>query len=520
LLQKSGARGERVLLVYPPGLDFILAFCGCLYAGAVAVPVYPPRPNRPFDRIRSLVADSQATFAFTTARLMAEIERSFAAEPDLQAVHWMTTDNLDASALPAWSDPGAGPGTIALLQYTSGSTGTPKGVIVSHGNLCHNERMIKLAFGHSAKSTVVGWLPLFHDMGLIGLVLQPLFVGASSYLLPPLTFLQRPARWLRAITRFRATTSGGPDFAYDLCCRRVTREQRAELDLSSWEVAFNGSEPVRAETLERFAAEFAPCGFRREAFYACYGMAEATLLISGGLPEECPVVRVVDAAALEANRVVARDPAEPGARRVVGCGRGWGGEQIRVVDPGSLTLCSDGQVGEIWVAGPNVAQGYWQKPEETRQVFGAYLADTGEGPFLRTGDLGFFDGELFVTGRIKELIIIRGRNHYPHDIEFTVQDSHPALQPGGGAAFAVEADGEERLVVAQEVHSRFGKGLDVPRVLADIRQAIARRHELEVHAVLLLKSGTIPKTTSGKIQRRACRAKYLAASLELVDDAC
>ena len=288
--------------------------------------------------------------------------------------------------------------------------------------------------------------------------------------------------------------------------------------MSSWEVAFNGSELVRAETLARFAEEFAPCGFRREAFYPCYGMAEATLFISGGLPAEPPVVRAVDGAALEANRVVACQPDEPAARRVVGCGRGWGGEQIRIVDPVSLTLCPDGQVGEIWVAGPNIARGYWRKPEETVQAFGAYLADTGEGPFLRTGDLGFLDGELFVTGRIKELIVIRGRNHYPEDIELTVQESHPALLPGSGAAFAVEADGEERLVVAQEVHARFRKGLDISGVLGDIRQAIARRHELEVHAVLLLKSGTIPKTTSGKIQRRACRAIYLSAGLELVDD--
>ena len=311
LLQSSGACGERVLLLYPPGLDFIVAFFGCLYAGAVAVPAYPPRPNRPLDRIRSIVSDSQAEWMLTTARLMASVQRSFAAEPDLQGLRWFTTDNLDTTALPTWQDVGAGPGTIALLQYTSGSTGAPKGVIVSHANLWHNARMMHSGFGHMAESTAVGWLPLYHDMGLIGLVVQALFGGVCSYLLSPVAFLQRPVRWLRAITRYRASASGAPNFAYDLCCRKVTREQRAELDLSSWRVAINGSEPVRTETLDRFAVEFAACGFRREAFYPCYGMAEATLFVSGGLPAKPPVIRTVDSAALEANRVVARRPGEP-----------------------------------------------------------------------------------------------------------------------------------------------------------------------------------------------------------------
>jgi len=370
--------------------------------------------------------------------------------------------------------------------------------MVSHGNLLHNEEMIRRAFGQSADSVIVGWLPLYHDMGLIGNVLQPLYLGARCVLQAPATFLQRPLSWLAAISRYRATTSGAPNFAYDLCVRKIGEEQRAGLDLASWEVAFNGAEPVRPDTLDRFAAAFAPQGFRRNAFYPCYGLAEATLFVSGGGKGAPPVV------------------VAEGARGLVGCGRPWMDQRLAVVDPESGRLASDGQEGELWISGPSVAQGYWRQPEATERDFRARLAgdltDTGEGLFLRTGDLGFLrGGELFVTGRIKDLIIIRGRNLYPQDVERTAEESHAALRPGCGAAFAVEGDGEERLVVVQELdpHRRDEAGA----ALEALRRAVAEEHEVMLHQAVLVRAGTIPKTSSGKIQRHAARAAFLAGTL-------
>jgi acyl-CoA synthetase (AMP-forming)/AMP-acid ligase II/acyl carrier protein len=363
-------------------------------------------------------------------------------------------------------------------------------------------------------------------MGLIGGVLQPLYGGFPVTLMSPADFLQKPVRWLQAISRYKATTSGGPNFAYDLCVEKIKPEQLSCLDLSSWEVAFNGAEPVRSSTLERFAATFEPCGFRREAFYPCYGMAETTLIVSGGLKTRPPVVRQFDGAALEQNRVVAAEGEQENLREIVGCGQAWLDQKIAIADPEFLTPCTDEQVGEIWVSGPSVARGYWNRPEETEQTFRAYLADTGvsvagrsPGSFVRTGDLGFLqDGELFVTGRLKDLIIIRGRNHYPQDIELTVQKSHPALRPSAGAAFAVEVEGVERLVIAQEVERSYLRQLDVDEVVRAIRQAVSQQHELEVYAVVLLKTASIPKTSSGKIQRHACRVGFLNGSLDVVGE--
>jgi acyl transferase domain-containing protein len=362
---------------------------------------------------------------------------------------------------------------------------------------------------------LVSWLPLFHDMGLIGNVLQALYVGVPCILMAPAAFLQQPLRWLQAISHYRATTSGAPNFAYDLCVSKITPEQRASLDLSSWTVAFNGAEPVRADTLDRFTTAFAPCGFRREAFYPCYGMAEATLFVSGGLPSDPPLLYQVDRVALEQNRVIAATDEQ--ARTLVSCGRSWLDQQLVIVDPESRSACPPGQVGEIWVAGPSVAQGYWNRPEQTQETFQAYLADGHAGPFLRTGDLGHLqDGELFITGRLKDLMIIRGRNHHPQDIELTVEQSHPALRAGCGAAFAIEIEGSEQLVVAQEVRRDQLRKLDTEDVIGAIRQAIAEQHELQVHTVLLLKTNSIPRTSSGKIQRHACRAGFLSGGLNIL----
>ena len=515
-LQSLGATNERALLLYPPGLEFIAAFFGCLYAGAVAVPAYYPRPNRSVSRLEAIVASSQATVALTTTSELVNLESRLAQNPKFAAIRWLSTDNLNDLAS-GWQELAISSHTLAFLQYTSGSTESPKGVMVSHGNLLHNQQMVKMAFGHTDKTIFAGWLPLFHDMGLIGNVLQPLYLGIPCILMSPVAFLQKPFSWLKAISCYKATTSGGPNFAYDLCVRKITPEQRASLDLSSWEVAFNGAEPVRAETLQEFAHTFADCGFRIEAFYPCYGMAEATLFVSGGLKTALPVVSQIEGVALSQNPVVATIGEQENVRTIVGCGRTWLDQKITIVALESLTVCPDGKVGEIWVSGSSVAQGYWNRTEETKQAFHALIADTNEGPFLRTGDLGFLlEGELFVTGRLKDLIIIRGLNYYPQDIELTVEQSHPALLAGGGAAFSIEVEGEERLVVAQEVERSYLRQLNVDEVVRTIRKAVSQQHELQVYAILLLKTGSIPKTSSGKIQRHEARAGFLAQSLPII----
>ncbi len=525
-LQSLDATGSRALLLYSPGLEFIAAFFGCLYAGVVAVPAYPPRRNQNMSRLQAIVADAEATVALTTTSLLSNIESRFVENPELSNLHWVTTDSIASDLAQAWQELKVTSNTLAFLQYTSGSTGTPKGVMVSHANLLHNSTLIHQCFAHTPKSQGVIWLPPYHDMGLIGGVLQPLYGGFPVTLMSPVDFLQKPFRWLQAISRYKATTSGGPNFAYELCVSKIKPEQQATLDLSSWEVAFTGAEPVRSQTLDRFAATFEPYGFRREAFLPCYGMAETTLIVSGGLKTALPIVRQVEGAALEQNRVVTAVGEQEGTRAIVGCGHSWLDQKIVIVDPEFLTLCPDNQVGEIWVSGPSTAQGYWNRAEETKQTFHAYLAETGVsaagrsvGPYLRTGDLGFLqDGELFITGRIKDLMIIRGQNHYPQDIELTVEKSHSALRSGCGAAFTVEVKGQERLVVVQEVERSYLRKLDVNEVVRNIRQAVAAEHGLQVYAMVLVKTGSIPKTSSGKVQRHACRSGFLSGSLNVVED--
>jgi acyl-CoA synthetase (AMP-forming)/AMP-acid ligase II len=525
-LQNLGATGSRALLLYSPGLEFIAAFFGCLYAGVVAVPAYPPRRNQNMSRLQAIVADAEATIALTTTSLWDNIQSRESENPELTELQWLTTDDIASDLAQAWQKPEVSSNTLAFLQYTSGSTGTPKGVMVSHGNLLDNLASIHKCFGDTPNSRGVSWLPPYHDMGLIGGVLQPLYVGAPMILMPAVAFIQKPLRWLQAISHFKATTSGGPNFAYELCIHKITPEQLASLDLSSWELAFTGAEPVRAQTLERFAATFESCGFRKEAFLPCYGMAETTLIVSGGLKTAPPIVRLVDGAALEQNRVVAVASEREGTRAIVGCGQSLLDQKVLIVDPESLTPCPDNQVGEIWVSGPSVAQGYWHRPEETKHTFDGYLADIGDretrprlGPFLRTGDLGFLqDGELFITGRIKDVMIIRGQNHYPQDIELTVEKSHPALRPACGAAFTVEVKREERLVVVQEVERSYLRKLNVNEVVGNIRRAVAAEHALQVYAMVLIKTGSIPKTSSGKIQRYACRFGFLSGTLNVVED--
>ncbi|MEC4805692.1 MAG: hybrid fatty acyl-AMP ligase/type I polyketide synthase [Jaaginema sp. PMC 1079.18] len=519
-LQAQNAQGERALLLYPPGLEFIAAFFGCLYAGTIAVPAYPPRRGAPLSRLEAVVADAQAKYTLTTRSLFESIQGRFAQNPLLkESLHWLATDNIPSEQAQNWQAPTIGSDNIAFLQYTSGSTGTPKGAVVSHRNLLHNSALISLGF-HQDHKIAVSWLPSYHDMGLIGGILQPIYVGVCMVIMPPVTFLQRPLRWLQAISQYQATTSGGPNFAYELCADKVSPKALENLDLSCWRIAFSGAEPIRAETLERFYRTFAPCGFRREAFFSCYGMAETTLIVSGADRDRAPVLKTVDGQALAQNRII--ETADETMPTLVSCGHPLGDIQVAIAHPETHEPCTPTEVGEIWVAGDSVVQGYWGRPELTQAVFNAHLS-TGEGPFLRTGDLGFLqDGELFVTGRRKDLIIIRGRNHYPQDIEKTVENSHPALRIAWGAAFAVEVDGEERLAIVQEVERRAVRKLKTSEQIAEVTQAIRTRvaqyHELQPYAILLLKTGSIPKTSSGKIQRFACREGFLNNTLDVVGE--
>ncbi len=528
-LQFLGQRGERALLLYQPGLEYIIAFFACLYAGVVAVPAYPPRPNKPLPRLQAIVTDAQAKVALTTTSILTNIQGQFSQNPDLVGLQWLATDTIANDSIQKWQQPHINSDTLAFLQYTSGSTGTPKGVMVSHGNLLHNSDLIYKCFGHNSHSHGVIWLPPYHDMGLIGGILQPLYGGFPVTLMSPTAFVKKPLRWLQAISRYKATTSGSPDFAYDLCVRQITPEQKATLDLSSWNVAFTGAEPIRAKTLECFVDTFESCGFRPEAFYPCYGMAETTLIVSGGLKSEVPIIRLVKGADLEKNRVVTVTNQQENDRAIVGCGRTWLDQKIAIVDPEDFTLSSPEQVGEIWVSGSSVAQGYWNRPSQTLETFHAYLADTGvsealatlgaSGPFLRTGDLGFLqEGELFITGRLKDLIIILGRNHYPQDIELTVEQCHPALRRGSGAAFSLDIDNQERLVIVQELERNYLRKLNADEVIKAILRSVSEQHDIQAYAVLLLKTGSLPKTSSGKIQRSACRSEFIAGSLDVVID--
>lgn len=514
-LESHGLVGGRALLLYPAGLEFVAAFFGCLYAGVGAVPVYPPRRNRSLVRIQAIADDARAKVALTTESVLTRVDPLIDETPHLKQLTWLATCRIPDEMGQQWEMPDVRGDTLAFLQYTSGSTGTPKGVMLSHANLVHNSALISYAFEHTRSGLGVFWLPSYHDMGLIGGILQPMYVGRPNVLMSPMAFLQKPFRWLSAISRFGGTTSGGPNFAYDLCVRKITPQQRQELDLSSWEVAFNGAEPVREETLKEFSRTFAGCGFRRQAFYPCYGLAEATLIVSGGYARELPVVRSFDAEALTAGRAIACEAGSPGARGLVGCGETLPDQRISIADPDTMRRCGEGRVGEIWVAGPSVAGGYWQQAPRTESTFGAYLKDSGEGPFLRTGDLGFMlDGELYVTGRLKDLVIVHGVNHYPQDIEITVQRAHRRLREDCGAVFAVEENGRQELVVVQEVERR--KQGDFESIFAAVRRAVASEHELSLDAIVLVKAGSIPKTSSGKIQRHACREGYLDGSLAAV----
>jgi acyl-CoA synthetase (AMP-forming)/AMP-acid ligase II/alkylation response protein AidB-like acyl-CoA dehydrogenase/acyl carrier protein len=507
-LMALGTTGDRAVLLYPPGLEFIASFFGCMYAGIIPVPASVPNRKRGLEIVRGIAVDSGARWLLSSGPLLHKFQEELDEDSGLRALPRCNTEE--------WREPSDGftpvkseANDVALLQYTSGSTGMPRGVVVTHANLWANQSQIEESFQHDETTVVLSWLPMFHDMGL-GTVLQALWLGVQCVLMSPFAFLQKPARWLRAISQYGATSSGGPDFAYDLCVRRIGEEEREGLDLSTWRVAYNGSEPVRAATLARFTEAFSGCGFRRKAFHPVYGLAEATLFVSGGLLSNGPTVCSFSRPHLE--RGVGELDMTGDGTELVSCGGGVDG-RIAIVEPETRKPCSPGQVGEIWVSGPSVAAGYWNKAADTVETFQAQTAD-GKGPFLRTGDLGFVQsGGLFITGRYKDLIIVRGLNHYPQDIEGTVSQCHPALEPQGSAAWSMEVDDGEQLMIVQEVKRAAVRTLDAEEIFRAIRNVVSEHHGLHTHGIVLLRPSSLPRTSSGKVRRKACRQAFLNGSL-------
>lgn len=519
-LQSSAGPGTRALLLLPAGLDFAVAFFACLQAGIIAVPVPAPHPARltkAIGRLQAIAADAGATVIISDASLRLAGDVLCDQYPALRRAQWIDLNGSDEEQYKDYSPASFLKYDTALLQYTSGSTSDPRGVIVTHENLLSNLAAIEKRVTNHESSVSVSWLPHFHDMGLVGGILQPIYGGYPGWLMSPATFLHRPARWLEAITSLRATFSGGPDFAYDLCVRRISLEQRASLDLSSWEYAFNGSEPVRQKTMIEFSQTFEDSGFHHGAWRPVYGLAEATLMVAGGSAGSSYSSRQLAAEALEDHRVEECLDDERGVTSV-SCGPPIESTKVLAVHPETHTVCPPGEVGELWVRGPGVARGYWGKTNSKTSVFEKKLLGAFNRSFLRTGDLGFVaDGEIHVTGRMKDLIIIRGRKLYPQDIELTVETCHSMIRPHACAAFSIIDEGVESVAVAVEIERAAASDDSVfqKEVTNAIRQAVSETHEVGLAKLTLLRPGSLPRTTSGKIRRSALKTR-LAPSKEII----
>lgn len=509
--------GERALLLFPPGMEFVKTLFGCFYAGIYGVPAYPPRKNRSFNRIISIVEDCNPKLCLTVRDIRDSFEKNFGDVEELRSLHWISVDQeMFISKNFSYETK---PDDLALLQYTSGSTASPKGVMVSHGNFMRNLEFLRQCFEFTAETPTVHWLPVFHDMGLVVGIIQPIYSGFTGILMSPVSFIQKPVRWLRAFSDYGGVMGSAPNFAYDHCVSKISEEDCRDLHLETIRSVMNAAEPVRKVTIEQFSEKFKVYGFRAESFYPAYGLAEATLIVSGGTVKDSPKYVYVNKQALEEGRIEITTKDDPDSSYQVSVGKPWIDTNIFIIDPETHTHCRTNEVGEIWVSGSIVTRGYWNKPKETKATFQAMIRDTGEGPFLRTGDLGFIhEGELYVTGRLKDLIILRGRNYYPQDIEYIAENSHPALRPNASAAFSVDLDGEEKLVIVAEVERTAIRNLDVTEVCDAIRQQVSEEIEQEVYAIQLLRTASILKTSSGKIQRRACRAAFLSRSLEMVGE--
>jgi len=531
----------RVLLLYPPGLEFIEAFYGCLFSGCIAVPASPPDPiqlARTLPRFLSILEDSGAAVILTTSQHRAAMNRLltkdggenvkhaektaleqqvrfFREALEQRGIQWITTDNLTQGLVHRWRHPGSERRTLAFLQYTSGSTAMPKGVMISHGNILHNLEIIHSAARQNQDSCFVNWLPNYHDMGLIGSILYPMHVGFQSVQMSPMSFLKRPLRWLNAITKYRGTITAAPNFAYELCVTRIPPEKREGLDLRTINLALSGSEPVRANAIKRFTEAFAPYGLRLEAILPSYGLAEATCAVSGSRQLTPLVVKSFRKSSIEQNEVV-EHRGESDTIELVSCGPPLPSLSLIIVNPETLLPCPPHEVGEIWVAGDSVGAGYWNNPKETGNVFGARLKNNDDGHrYLRTGDLGFIlDGNLFIASRLKDLIVINGANHYPQDIELSVEKSHPKLRQAGSAAFTVDDETGSQLIIVAEVE-RNASGLS-DEIRQAIRTCLSLEHSLSVERIYLVKAGSMNKTSSGKIQRIACKQAMFHKALKRI----
>lgn len=509
-LQERFPAGERALLLYPVGVDFVAAFLGCLYAGMIAVPApLPGQYQHQRRRVKAIARDAGISAVLTDSANLASVS-DWAQAEGLTQVQCLATDTEDFGKPDTWTMPPTSRETLALLQYTSGSTGDPKGVMISHHNLLHNVDSFRRGLGFSERTRFGGWIPLYHDMGLMAQLLPALFLGSDCVLMTPNAFVMRPHLWLRMIDKYGIGYSAAPNFAYELCRRRITDAQLAQIDLSRWEYAANGSEPVQASTLLAFAERFSSAGFRKDALCPCYGMAEATVYISG-CAHRAPVIHHVDAGLLARHEFKQADPGQA-TRDLVSCGPARDYD-VRVVNPETCQVLPDGRVGEIWLRGASVSRGYWHNEQATRATFQAVTAD-GDSGYLRTGDLGLIHGgEIYVTGRIKEMLIVHGRNLYPQDIEHEVRAQHPELSTRFGAVFTVSApDEEESVVVTHEIKGRFSEER-LHEITSSIKQTVLREFGVRAAGVALLKPGSVQRTTSGKIQRSAMRQLFLAGAL-------
>ncbi|MEM9943987.1 MAG: aminotransferase class I/II-fold pyridoxal phosphate-dependent enzyme [Planctomycetota bacterium] len=509
-LVSMGLGGHRALMMYPPGLDFVAAFFGCHYAGVTPVPAYQPRKNRNMERITAISKNAKAGIVLTTHAIAKKCEGWLEDTNILKSIPWLATETIPLELANDWVQPKIRPDDLALIQYTSGSTGIPKGVMLTHDNLISNCRIISHAFDVWDAKRVCSWLPTYHDMGLIGGILNTMYLGVDQILMSPVAFLTKPVRWLRCISDYQCAISGGPNFAYSWCAMKIKPQECEGLDLSSWKVAFNGAEPVRADVLRKFAAKFETYGFNYSAFYPCYGMAETTLIVTGGLNSEDPIVRTFNKHELVQHRVESVDESDKNARALVGCGRVLREEEVLIVNPETRRTNAENEIGEIWIHSPSCGVGYWQRDQESVETFQARINPDNGKNYVRSGDLGFMNkGELFVAGRLKDMIIVRGVNHYPQDIEATVEQCHPLTRAGGAAAFAVTRWDREHLVVVCEVE-RTGDSSNYDEVITTIGSAISEEHDLPPDAIVLVRAYSVPKTSSGKVQRHACKKNFEA----------
>lgn len=563
LQQKKLQPGDRVILIYPPGLELISAYFGCLYAGITAVPVYPPLTPYLVEKLQRVLVNSQSKLLLTTSSIQEKLQqlkllkqitfvpilkklaqhyfakRLDLAQWDVEKINWLSTNDIDSQLAKQWQSLAIKGDHLAFLQYTSGSTGHPKGVMLTHSNLLNNLSILHQVCRGGRNSSGVNWLPPYHDMGLIGVILLAIFMGCSSTLMSPISFLRNPKKWLKAISDYRVSICAAPNFAYDYCVSKIKEEDRVGLDLSSWEVALNGAEPIHFETLERFYQAFKQCGFRKEAIFPCYGLAEATLYVSGSGCMNGFQYNYFSDLGLQQNRVEPLEKNALKAKAIVSCG--IPSQEVVIVDPNTCERCAPNAIGEIWIKGPSVAKGYWQNAEETEAVFHARIQPSGQDEFLRTGDLGFlYQGQLYITGRIKDLIIIHGMNYYPQDIEHTVNHSHSSIRNGCTAAFTVTTSSldskiltsiskslvtsstskfidEEKIIIVTELTPNHEKSEENYRKICEvISQAIAENHELAVHSILLIKAKTLPKTTSGKLRRRHTKTLFENQQLDVL----